>query len=560
MGYRVRPCDPTAAQELGRAVGVGATTAQVLLQRGLDEAEVVKRYLSPTLRDLSSPSAMADRDRATERLVHAIIRRERIAVFGDYDVDGATSAAIFSDVLEALGGDVVGLVANRFEGGYGFSGPALQRCLDAGAKLIVTCDCGSSDHPRIADARRAGVDVIVVDHHLVPREPLPAYAFLNPHRPDCGYEYKGMCSAGLAFVMGASLRTKLGAKLDLKPWLDLVALGTVADVAPLDGDNRRLVRAGLTGLSKPIRPGVVALREAASMSGPVGAFDIAFRLAPRLNAPGRLADPAVTLALLRARTLDEARPLAARIEQLNEERKAVEKEVTEAAVAQVIDTYGEDPAGGLVVVGEGWHRGVVGITAARLVDRFHRPAVVIGTDGTVGHGSGRTFDGFDLYDALKAASEGLDAFGGHRAAVGLSLKVGAVERFRAAFFDACAQRGARQARKAPVADVCLDGVGFLPPTGHDLWRLEPLGHRNPEPLFSVSRAKVMHKSAVGDEGKHLKLRLRLGRDYLPAFGYELGAELPKIGTEVDAIGQVRFDPYRGGNSVELRLSEVKPPS
>lgn len=556
--YRVRPCDPDAARELGRAVGVGAATAQVLLQRGLGEAEVANEYLSPALSGMTSPSGMADRDVATERLAHAIRRKEKIAVFGDYDVDGSTSAAIMADVLEALGGEVVALVANRFEGGYGFSGPALQRCLDAGAQLIVTCDCGSSDHPRVEDAARAGVDVIVVDHHLVPKEPLPAHAFLNPHRPDCGTEYKGMCSAGLAFVVGASLRTTLGHSLDLKPWLDLVALGTVADVAPLDGDNRRLVRAGLKALSKPERPGVVALREAASISGPVGAFDIAFRLAPRLNAPGRLSDPAVTLGLLRARSLPEARGLAAKIEQMNEERKEVERQVTEDAIAQVIEIYGDEPESGVVVAGEGWHRGVVGITAARLVDRFYRPAVVIGVDAGVGRGSGRTPDGFDLYDAIKAASTDLDAFGGHRAAAGLTIKASKIEAFRAAFFDACKSRGVVREKPSPLADVRLDGVAFAPPTGRDLWRLEPLGHRNPEPLFCVEGVKLAHKSVVGEEGKHLKLRLRLGRDFVPAFGFEMGGALPSLGNEVDAIGSVRFDPYRGGNSVELRLREVHP--
>ena len=260
----VRQGDEKAATDLGRALGVSATFGQLLLHRGIQDPTTAKRYLEPKLAELSAPDAMADRELAAERLARAIRSGEQIAVFGDYDVDGTTSAAVLSGILEQLGGRVAVFLASRFDGGYGLSDVALARVLGCSPTVLVTCDCGTSDHARLEAARRRGIDCIVVDHHLVPGEPLPVHAFLNPHRPDCGFVYKGMCSAGLALSLGAAIRARLGSKIDLRLWLDLVALGTIADVAPLDGDNRRLVRAGLARLSAAdARPGVVALREIA---------------------------------------------------------------------------------------------------------------------------------------------------------------------------------------------------------------------------------------------------------------------------------------------------------
>lgn len=557
-GYSVRPTDPAAARELGRACGVGATTAQVLLHRGMGEVSAARSWLDARLDGLTPPDGMAGRDEAAERIVRAITARERVVVFGDYDVDGATATTILSDVIELLGGDVQPLLANRFEGGYGFSGPALARCREAGATLIVTCDCGSSDHERIADARRAGIDVVVVDHHLVPKEPLPALAFLNPHRPDCGFPYEGLCSAGLALSVAAAVRRRMGATLDLRAWLDLVALGTVADVAPLDGDNRRLVRAGLRLLSSPsVRPGVAALRELAGIKpgAVVGSVDIAFRLAPRLNAAGRLGAPDVTLALLRARQPAAARALAARVEQLNDERKAIERRITEEACAQALELYGESPSTGIVVAGDGWHRGVVGITAARLVDRFGVPAVAISVEDGVGHGSCRAPDDFPLYDAVQRCADVLVKFGGHQAAAGLSVAEARVRDLREAFAEATRREPGLFGAGGPrLVDAEIDGEDFEVPPLADLLRLEPVGERNVEPLFALPDAQVRDKAVVGQG--HLKLDLAVGRRRLRAFGWDLGGLADTLGARVTPVGHFRADTWRGGEAVELRLVDV----
>src|SRR6478736_5149100 len=279
------------ARELALGLGVSVTLGQLLEQRGHQELEATRRFLNPRLSELTSPDAMADRSLAAERMARAIRAGELIAVFGDYDCDGMTSAAIMTEVIEALGGRAVTFIASRFEGGYGVSSAAVDKVLASGAPLLVTCDCGSSNHVSLERLRAAGVDCVVIDHHLVPEEALPAVAFLNPHRPECGFPYKGLASCGLALSIGAALRTALGRELELRRWLDLVAIGTIADVA--------------------------------------------FRIAPRLNAPGRLGSAEIAVQLLTAKTMDEAHALGAEIEQRSSERKLIQERMIEEALAEI---------------------------------------------------------------------------------------------------------------------------------------------------------------------------------------------------------------------------------
>jgi len=554
--FRVRSCDPLAAGELGRSLKLAPALAQILMHRGYGDEPSAREFLSCRLAGLTQPDAMLDRALAADRLVRAIRARERIAVFGDYDVDGTTSAVILAGILEQLGAQVSVSVGNRWLGGYGLSDAALERVLASRPSLLVTCDCGSSDHERIAEARRRGVDVIVVDHHLVPAQPLPALAFLNPHRAECGFGYKGLASAGLVLSLGAAVRAALRSNIDLRAWLDLVALGTIADVAPLDGDNRRLVRAGLQRLAaEDVRPGIAALRELAKLRrGPLSAVDVAFRMTPRLNAAGRMADPELTIALLRARDIYEARAAAARIEQCNDDRKATEKRVTEQAFAQVLEIYGEAPSCGVVVAGDDFHRGVVGITAARIVDRFGVPAIVIGFEGDHGHGSARAPDGFPLYSAIARCSQHLVRFGGHDAAAGMSLERRALEAFRAQFSDASGLAGPGGPPEHLV-DVTIDAEHFPLPNAGDLTQLEPLGAANAEPLFLVQNARVTEVGSVG--GEHLKLELRVGSRIFRAFGYDMAAVPLQVGDDVRALGNLRPDTWLGGDRVELRLLEVE---
>ncbi|MGB5698112.1 MAG: single-stranded-DNA-specific exonuclease RecJ [Polyangiales bacterium] len=554
-GYSVRPSDERAASALAGACGLGLTAAQILLLRGIRDPEEARPFLDAELRGLTSPEPMADRALAAERIARAIRSGERIAIFGDYDVDGTTSAVILSEVISALGGEVRTLIADRFRGGYGLSDPGLDRCLAERPGLVVTCDCGSSDHERIARAKAAGVDVIVVDHHLVPEESLPAFAFLNPHRPDCDFAYKGLCSAGLAFSLGAALRSSLNPRLDLRAWLDLVAIGTIADVAPLTGDNRRLVRAGLKALASPaVRPALGALRQAAKLSGSsqLTAQDVAFRYSPRLNAPGRLGVADLTLRFLTSKTPKEALDMLRDIEAQNEERKALANRATEEARVQVREVYGETPTEGVVVASDAWHRGVVGIVAARLVDAFAVPAVVIAFDGDHGHGSARTTPDFDVHRALAKCASDLSAWGGHRAAAGLSLSRQALDAFRASFLRAT-QGGAFGRPQSCEIDVALGGA-FGVPTVEELLRLGPFGEGNPTPTFLVD-AQVVEATGVGEGQVHAKLKLQIGRDYVRAFAPGLFSRLEGRG-EARLVGELQPDHWVGGGAVELLVKEV----
>ena len=553
--YRVRPSDERAAGMLAEASGLGLSAAQILLHRGIDEPSAAREFLDASLRGLSPPSAMVDREAAAARIARAIRAGERVVVFGDYDVDGTTSAIILTQVIRALGGEAVTLIADRFHGGYGLSDEALARCLDQRPGLLVTCDCGSSDHPRIATATAKGVDVVVVDHHLVPDEPLPAFAFLNPHRPDCGFPDKGLCSAGLAFSLGAAVRAEMDAKLDLRAWLDLVAIGTIADLAPLTGDNRRLVRAGLKMLGTArSRPALRAMRQTAKIreSAQLTARDVAFRFSPRLNAPGRLGTADLTLRFLMADAPKDAWGLLEEIEAKNEERKALAEQATREALDQAKDVYGDAPEHGIVLASDAWHRGVVGIAAARVVDALGVPVVVIAFDGEHGHGSVRTTGGFDVHHALSKCAADLSAWGGHRAAAGLSLPSSALDSFRASFASA-APAGGFESSATTAVDLALGGA-FRPPTLEDLHRLGPFGEGFPSPTFMVD-AHVVRAAGVGEGGVHGKLELRIGADSVRAFAPGMFARVDGK-SDVRLVGQFQPDHWVGGQAVELLVSDL----
>lgn len=497
---------------------------------------------------------MLDRKPAAARIAQAVRDRQRIVVFGDYDCDGMTSAAIFTEALRALGAEVTPVLASRFDGGYGFSSAALARVLALGPQLLITCDCGSSDHASLEQLATHGVDAVVVDHHLVPDQPLPVLAFLNPHRPGCSFPYKGLASCGLALSVLAAVRTELGRALDLRPLLDLVAIGTIADVAPLDGDNRALVRAGLKVLSEARRPGVRALLDLAKIEPgtALSAEDVAFRIAPRLNAPGRLGAPDLAVELLLCRSLDAAQGLAAEVEQRQLERRAVQDRMLEEAL-QEVEREGYRDRAAIVIGREGWNHGIVGIVAGRLASELSKPVVVIGFEDGIGRGSVRGPKGARLHDCVSACAPLLRRFGGHQAAAGLEVALEQLDALRAAFEQACAaQPPADAVDDTPT--VRLSSGDSLSKVLADLSELEPCGESNPAPALALVARVVSAREVTGG---HLKLELSLdGGQRLGAFGIGMGARAASLTGEIAVSGRLRPDRYRGGSAIELKLDKI----
>lgn len=542
------------ARILASAAGLTETVAEILVRRGLTDPQQVTRYLDPRLSDLTRPDHMVDRAAAADRIARAVRSKERIAVFGDYDCDGITSTAILTGFLRELGAEVVPLLASRFEGGYGVTPSAGLRILESRASLLVTCDCGSTDHAVLADLKGKGLDVVVIDHHVVPEEPLPVVAFLNPHRPDCGFGFKGLTSCGLVLSLAAAIRAELGVNVDLRGLLDLVAIGTVADVAPLVQDNRILVRAGLERLRRAERPGIQALNQLARLGAEAfSAEDVAFRLAPRLNAPGRLGSPALALELLLARTSDEARLLAAKVEAVATERKAQqERMIAEAREDIAQSQWQERPA---IVVGRSdWNHGIVGIVAGRLAAEFDRPVVAIGFDSHgVGRGSVRGPRGSRLHDMLVQVSPVLERFGGHQAAAGLEVRLERLDELREAFESACLAVPQDAAREEPLVTL-LSAKDEPHRVVADLERLEPCGEGNPAPQLGVE-ALVLGTRVV--RGGHLKLDLELADgSTISGFGANLGERSREFNGTVLISGQLRRDRWRGGSALEISVERI----
>lgn len=545
-----------AALDLARGLSLSLTVSGWLAGRGFQDVDGTRRFLSPRLAELTSPAAMLDRQAAAERIVRAIRARERIAVFGDYDCDGITAAAVLSELLRALDGDVTTLIASRFEGGYGVSPEAVARIRATRATLLVTCDCGSSDHVSLAALKAHGVDVIVIDHHLVPEEPLPALAFLNPHRPECGFPYKGLASCGLAMSVGAAVRAVLGRTLDLRSVLDLVAIGTIADVAPLVGDNRALVRSGLALLSEARRPGLRALFELAKIERgqPLTAEDVAFRIAPRLNAPGRLGSPKLALDLLMERNQERADQLAGAIEQQTEQRRAIQDRMLAEAESEIAERgFGDRSA--LVLGREGWGSGIVGIVAGRLADKYERPVVVIGFENGHGRGSVRGPRGVPLHDALSQTSPLLMRFGGHQAAAGLEVRLERLDELREAFEAAVVSVGRDTTVPCGTPTTKLVAGEKLSRVLDDFALLEPCGEGNPSPELELAAKLVRAKEVTGG---HLKLELELEcGQRLGAFGVAMGSRANELPNEVVVCGRLRRDRFRGGDAAEIRISSVR---
>ncbi len=560
--------DEAAAARLAEALALPRPLAAVLAARGLSDPEAARAFLSPRLSTLSDPFAMPGMAEAADRLEAALSAGRPITVFGDYDADGVTASALLTGILRALGGRVTPFIPCRFEEGYGLTPAALRRCLaETRPALIVTVDCGTNAAESVELAAAQGVPVIVTDHHEPSGRTAPAAAMINP--AVTGPEtLRDLAGVGIAFKLcHALLKRRRGAGAapdatpDLREWLELVAIGTVADVAPLTGENRILVRHGLAALEGTAHAGLRALKQVAGVKGPVEGYHVGFVLGPRLNAAGRLSSGHAALDLLLQRAGDPAaaEPRARELDAANRERRAIEDGIRREA-ERLIETA-HDPARdfGIVVAGENWHVGTVGIVASRLCSRFRRPVIVVAwnADGT-GRGSGRSVEGLNLVEVLEECRELLDGFGGHAMAAGLELRREQFDAFRARFEAACAARLRGQDLR-PVqrvdAWVSLGELDAALMRGLDT--LRPFGEGNPAPAWGVRNVRVAGRpSRVGRDGAHLKLLLAGGAAQLPAIGFGMG-ELPlEDGTVLDAVVELKWDHWRGNGSLQLQLLDL----
>ncbi len=560
---------PEAASRLAAELSVHPLAARVLYGRGYRTAEAANAFLTDALSALPDPFSMKGLAEAVDRLYVAVRERHKVTLYGDYDVDGVCSTALLSTFLRSLGANVATYIPHRLGEGYGLNGAAIERIARDGTRLLLTLDCGITSHAEISLANRLGLEVIVADHHAVPETMPPALAVLNPMQPGCGYPTRHLCAAGVTFNLCIGLRRRLREggffaekKLpepNLKSMMDLVALATVADVVPLTGANRILVKHGLAELTTAHRPGVRALKEVAGLSpeSRVTATHVGFRLGPRINAAGRLDDASVGLRLLCAQTLDEARPLAQKLDAANAERQAIERNILEQAVRQA---ESRQEARGLVLHSEEWHPGVIGIVASRIVERFHRPTVMIAVRDGVGRGSARSIESFHLFEALTACADHLSKYGGHKHAAGLSVEADRLPSFVDAFERVAAQRLSDEDLvpccrvDAVVTPSELDEAGVEAVHG-----LAPFGQGNPEPTFVtrrvVGRPKVVQSKREG-RPDHLKLAIE-SAPHLDAIGFGLADRLSLTEGPVDLAYQVSLDEWNGLRRVSLRLRDVR---
>ncbi len=563
----VRSLDDAVVARLAARLRVRNATARCLVARG-HGGDGADSFLDPRLSRLRRPEgelAMAGFAVAADRVTRAVLRRERIAVFGDYDVDGVTTCALLTSFLRGCGAEVTARVARRDEG-YGFGAAPAAELIAARPGLIITGDCGTSDVESITSARAAGIDVIVVDHHTVPdRGVHPAYALVNPYRGDSAFPFRGMASVGIAFYLVAAVKTRLAAQghfatrraPDPRDLLDLVALGTVADLVPLTHENRILAAAGLRVAAERRRPGLAALLAAAGVQPdqPIDEKVLSWKLSPRLNAPGRLGDAAPSLALLLASAID-AGACADALELANTARRAAQ----DVATAEAFAAVGDPSDAAIVVASDRWLPGVVGIVAAKLVDRFARPAFVIAIDAAtgVGRGSARTAGGVDLYRSLAACAPLLEKFGGHAAAAGLTVRADAIAELRAALGAAVLAAGSGPVvRHDADAEVALGEVDEA--LCAELATLGPFGQDNPEPRLVARDLRVTASRRVGD-GSHLKLELTELRGAgitRSAIGFGLGDRDPGVGARVDVAFRPTASSWQGKTRVELELRDVR---
>lgn len=556
--WEVRPLDKERAAAFAQTYGVPFFLAMLMNIRGLDDAAHLRDFLGEG-EPLSDPFLLKDMDKAAARITRAVDNMEKIAVYGDYDADGVTSTAMLYSYLETRGADVIFYIPQREGEGYGMNMGAVEYLKEQGVSLIVTVDNGISSVQEVARANELGIDVVVTDHHR-PQEILPdAVAVVDAYRPDDTSPYKHFSGVGIAFKLLMALEDGAGDVEDLlEAYSDLAAIGTIGDIVPLTGENRTLIRAGLERLSQSDRPGVQALLENAGIAGKaLTSTNVAFTLVPRINATGRMGAPERAVRLLISGYEEEAEVLSEEICADNEERRRVEAEIAEAAFADIeAKGYMKDRV--VVVDGENWHHGVIGIVASRVTERCGKPCMIISRGETEAKGSGRSIEGFSLFEAICACGDLLIKFGGHPMAAGITLKPENIEAFRKRINQYAAEHFPQMPTQTVTLDCKLNPAALSVSMAQSLTQLEPFGNGNPQPVFGLFNMELSNVTPVGGGG-HLRLTLEKNGAVITAMRFNTKPEeLPyHIGDKIDLAVQLEAREFRGQPSLTVIVRDMK---
>lgn len=556
--WEVRPLDKERAAAVAQTYGVPFFLAMLMNIRGLDDAAHLREFLGEG-EPLSDPFLLKDMDKAAARITRAVDNMEKIAVYGDYDADGVTSTAMLYSYLETRGADVIFYIPQREGEGYGMNIGAVEYLKEQGVSLIVTVDNGISSVQEVARANELGIDVVVTDHHR-PQEILPdAVAVVDAYRPDDTSPYKHFSGVGIAFKLLMALEDGAGDVEDLlEAYSDLAAIGTIGDIVPLTGENRTLIRAGLERLSQSDRPGVQALLENAGIAGKaLTSTNVAFTLVPRINATGRMGAPERAVRLLISSYEEEAKVLSEEICADNEERRRVEAEIAEAAFADIeAKGYMKDRV--VVVDGENWHHGVIGIVASRVTERCGKPCMIISRGETEAKGSGRSIEGFSLFEAICACGDLLIKFGGHPMAAGITLKPENIEAFRKRINQYAAEHFPQMPTQTVTLDCKLNPAALSVSMAQSLTQLEPFGNGNPQPVFGLFNMELSNVTPVGGGG-HLRLTLEKNGAVITAMRFNTKPEeLPyHIGDKIDLAVQLEAREFRGQPSLTVIVRDMK---
>lgn len=563
--WSFRDADPDLCTKLSEELNISQIVAQVLINRGIDTSEKARLFLSARLQDLHSPFLMKGMDQAVDRILSAIKNNEKICIYGDFDVDGITATAVMLLFLREVNMDVFYYIPRRLEEGYGLNVNAVKSIKKRGASLLITVDCGISDVNAVEYAHNNSIDVIVTDHHEMPDNSSEAYATLNPKQPDCDFPFKGLAGVGVAFNLIIGLRKKLrelgfwqkGQEPNLKDYLDLVALGTIADIVPMVDENRIFAKNGLKVIAKGRRPGIKALKDISGIpDGEVDAAMVAFRLAPRMNASGRLSDAKDVVELLISNTYDDARKLAEKIDAKNTERQKIGRRILAEAKSKIGPAEALD--GPLVLFDKAWHQGVVGICASRLSDEFFTPTVLLAINEETGEarGSARSISGFDIYSAIKKCEKELQAFGGHKAAAGLTLKIDKIDSFKQKFTEIVKEELAKN-DFVPIVEIDAE-VSLNMLTCRVLQEIEnlaPFGPANPEPVFSSLDIGSYSSMTVGNG--HLKLKIKESGKFFDAIGFNMASRYCLKDEKIRLAFVPQIHAYNGDRSIQLNLRDIK---